>query len=115
MAALVEQVRASRPWHPSLVEGPSGRVLTYGAKSGAVGSQSPDLWTFIDAWHDAVLDEDLMKTVCSAPDVNETRCSWMGLVEQHVIRISELSTIYGISSGQTAELGPDCVSGAGGV
>lgn len=29
----------------------------------------------IAAWHDAVLDENLMKTVCSAPYVNETRCS----------------------------------------
>ena len=29
----------------------------------------------IAAWHDAVLHEDLMKTVCSAPYVNETRCS----------------------------------------
>ncbi len=29
----------------------------------------------IAAWHNAVLHEDLMKTVCSAPYVNETRCS----------------------------------------
>ncbi len=29
----------------------------------------------IEAWHEAVLDENLMKTVCSAPYVNETRCS----------------------------------------
>jgi transposase len=29
----------------------------------------------IAAWHEAVLDAGLMKTVCSAPYVNETRCS----------------------------------------
>ena len=29
----------------------------------------------IMAWRDAVLDKGLMKTVCSAPYVDETRCS----------------------------------------